>query len=348
MLYKMRHLLGCSAAWAFFWMACFTPSLAALEPAKRVLLLESMDIPLVRESSLALKAHLLQAQGSTFPAVSLKVLNAQGDWKKARALLESELSDQPPDLVITSATLASTVAKELLQGKKIPQIFLNVSDPVGTGLVPAIDQPSGAEITGRVYSIAPEAKLKILMRLVPKDRLKRPLRLGIVHSSYPAAREDVLRLRRAAAALPQIQILAREIPYQEMPKKLPQMMASAKVELDRLQGQVDYLWVATGPMAEDRPYYDLLMGYKKTPLIFGINMIGCQAGALYCVVASPEAAGWEVGEMALRALDGEPVGQMLVRAPEKVLLAFNLNQAVMVGWVPPPDLLQLAMGHLYR
>jgi putative ABC transport system substrate-binding protein len=68
----------------------------------------------------------------------------RGDANRIRALAQ-ELIGLQPDIILT-ATTAATVALQR-QTRTIPIVFVNVGDPVASGIVPRLNQPSG-NITG--------------------------------------------------------------------------------------------------------------------------------------------------------------------------------------------------------
>jgi putative ABC transport system substrate-binding protein len=69
---------------------------------------------------------------------------ASGDINRIRTLAQ-ELVDLQPDIILTNGT-AATVAVQR-ETRTIPIVFVNVSDPVASGLVARLDRPSG-NITG--------------------------------------------------------------------------------------------------------------------------------------------------------------------------------------------------------
>jgi putative ABC transport system substrate-binding protein len=67
-----------------------------------------------------------------------------GDINRMRALAQDLVGSQP-DIILTGTT-AATVAVQR-ETRAIPIVFVNVLDPVASGLVPRLDRPSG-NITG--------------------------------------------------------------------------------------------------------------------------------------------------------------------------------------------------------
>jgi putative tryptophan/tyrosine transport system substrate-binding protein len=67
-----------------------------------------------------------------------------GDTNRMRALAQ-ELVGLQPDIILAHATPATVAVQQ--ETRTIPIVFVNVSDPVGSGIVTRLDRPSG-NITG--------------------------------------------------------------------------------------------------------------------------------------------------------------------------------------------------------
>jgi ABC-type uncharacterized transport system substrate-binding protein len=83
--------------------------------------------------------------------------------------LATELVRLQPDVIVSVATQASLAAKNAT--KTTPIVMVNVSDPIGSGLVPSLARPVG-NITGTSGSNSEIAgkSLEMLKRVVPKMR----------------------------------------------------------------------------------------------------------------------------------------------------------------------------------
>jgi putative ABC transport system substrate-binding protein len=76
--------------------------------------------------------------------VRMDLRSAVGDIDRIRALAQ-ELVRLQPDIILTGSTPATAALQR--ETRTIPIIFANVVDPVGSGIVPRLDRPSG-NITG--------------------------------------------------------------------------------------------------------------------------------------------------------------------------------------------------------
>ena len=68
----------------------------------------------------------------------------RGDINRMRALAQ-ELVGSQPDIIVTNATVPTIAVQR--ETRTIPIVFVNVSDPVASGIVAALNQPGG-NITG--------------------------------------------------------------------------------------------------------------------------------------------------------------------------------------------------------
>jgi len=100
---------------------------------------------------------------------------AGGDINRSRALAQ-ELVGLRPDIILTNAAPASSAVQR--ETRTIPIVFVNVGDPVGSGLVARLNQPGG-NITGFATNEPSLAGkwLELLSEIV--RGLKRPLSCSI-------------------------------------------------------------------------------------------------------------------------------------------------------------------------
>jgi len=94
----------------------------------------------------------------------------RGDNNRIRALAQ-QLVGLQPDIILTEATPATVAVQR--ETRTIPIVFVNVADPVASGIVPRLDHPSG-NLTG--FAISEDTLggkwLELLSEIAPG--LKRP------------------------------------------------------------------------------------------------------------------------------------------------------------------------------
>lgn len=325
-----------------------TASVSLAQDLKRIVLLETMDVKVVRDRSHWFRVQMKDLGYIEGVNMMLTVLKASGSYARAESLLKAHLSKNHVDLVVTNATLASQAAVKLLKDTSIPQLFMTVADPVGAGIVKDIGVPSGKNITGRVYNISSKTKIKIVLQLVEDKLKRRPIRFGYIHSSYPSSVGDLKLLQTVAKENKNITFIPYEIEYREIPENIDYMLLGLEKGLQQLEGQIDFIWEPLGPFAESIEYNKRMVNLATVPVVFGINEESLQVGVLMHLSPDPEGEGREVGMLADKILAGAWPGDIPVIPPIKFNLGINLTSADKMGIVVPPSILELAGKNLYR
>jgi putative tryptophan/tyrosine transport system substrate-binding protein len=90
------------------------------------------------------------------------------DTNRARALAQ-ELVGPQPDIIVTTGTPATVAVQQ--ETRTIPIVFVNVGDPVLSGLVPSLNRPGG-NITGfAIFELSVRGKrLGLLLEIAPRLR----------------------------------------------------------------------------------------------------------------------------------------------------------------------------------
>ena len=83
-----------------------------------------MDVKVVNDRSHWFTVQLHDLGYREGVNMELLVLKANGSAERAESLLQEALEKDPPDLVVSNATLASKAAAKLLKGTNIPQLFV--------------------------------------------------------------------------------------------------------------------------------------------------------------------------------------------------------------------------------
>lgn len=318
------------------------------EKRVRVLVLETMSVPVVLAHSQWFIRQLEELGYEDKKNMDLVILKFNGDRKRGERLLRQELKKARPDLVATSATLASQIAHGQLAGTKIPQVFFTVSDPVGAGLIKEIGMPSQDPITGVVHMIDRTIRVNMVMELLSNRKKPGPVKIGFIHSRYPSALGDLKQLQLAVAGREDIKFIPYGLEYQQMPGGLSAMLADVKTGIQALDGQVDFWWEPSGPLGEVAAYTKLLLSDSKIPVIMGTKLESVKLGALVHLTPDPEGSGREAGLMADAILKGKYPGSIPARPPQNISLGVNLTTALANGIVIPPDILSLAGDQVYR
>ncbi len=323
---------------------CSIPQ-AKAKDAKYILLIETMPVPAVLESTYWFKEELKDLGYIEGENLKLVIINLNGDKEGAEAKINELLLQEQPDLVVTNATLASQIAYKILQDTKIPIIFFTVGAPVKAGLVQAIDLPSGKNITGKVKMLPSRIRQTVVTRLLSGLSPKKAIRIGYIYPDYPSAIGDLQHLTENKSNL---EFVPYKITYRAVPKGMPQMIEDTIKGMTALENQVDYWWESAGPLGEINEYTETLLKYSKKPIVYGHRMESVQSGALVSLVVSLEANGRETAQLADSILNGKKPGEIAVTPVTSFLLGINLQTAIDLQIVVPKDILELAGDNVYR
>ena len=159
---------------------------------------------------------------------------------------------------------------------------------------------------------------------------------------------NLKKLMKESNNFNQIKFIPYKVQYQKVPVGIPEMINETVSGIASLKGAVDYWWESAGPLGESPEYTKSLQQHSSIPIIFGHRMDSVKMGALVSVVVSLEANGRETAIVADAILKGTHPGTIAVSTPSSFLIGVNLTTAKKLNLIIPPDILDLARGHLYR
>jgi len=321
---------------------------AFCQDPKRIILLETMPVPVVLQHSEWFMKQMNELGYIQGDNMDLLVLKADGDRNKAEMLLTKAVDKQKPDLVVTNATLASQTAKKILEKTNIPIVFMTVSDPVGAGLISKIGVPSQTNITGKIHMIDRETRINMVMRLIGPAYKKKPVRIGFIHSSYPSSVGDLRDLSEVSKNRDDVIFLSYEVRYRKVPEGLPAMLEDATVGIEALNDNVDCWWEPSGPLGEVAEYSHLLLTYSPHPIVMGTKLKSVELGALLHLTPKIETSGRETAIMVDAILKGAPPGDFPPLPSSDFDIGINLKTSLKHNIVMPSDLLNLAGMQIYR
>jgi putative tryptophan/tyrosine transport system substrate-binding protein len=155
--------LGGAAAW---------PVVARAQQADRVrrvgiLLAGSEDDREMQAQVSALKSGLQQLGWTEGGNVRFEYRWPDGDPERTRAYA-AEFVRLAPDVIVTGTTPGAIVLRR--ETRSIPVVFVNLADPVGTGLVPSLVKPDGnmTGFTAFEFSITGKKMLELLKEIAPR------------------------------------------------------------------------------------------------------------------------------------------------------------------------------------
>ena len=332
---------------SFVWIFCFTLVASAQAEFRKIVILETMQVNVVKEHSKAITQALAELEVKSGDTYEIEVLEGMGEKKRAANLLRTSLNQRRPDLVISIATLATQAAKEVLAGSNIPLLFCVVADPIGADIIQNVGAPSGTNISGIVYTQQRNTKVEMMMRLLRRTYEDSVLKIGVIGSDYPSSTSDLRALKEISDLTDNLEFVTFAYPYHPIPEGLPEMLASLQAGIDSIQDQVDFFWEGAGPTSEIAEASALLIHSGK-PVVLGYTVKAVEQGVLMAVVTDYAETGRQLVEMAEHVFQGTDVGTIAVTTPRKFNLYLNMNTAKKYGLTIPSHLLMIAGENIYR
>lgn len=235
---------------------------------------------------------------------------------RAKRIVEAK-----PDLIFTLSTEHSLAAKQATQ--RIPVVFANVGDPLGSGLVAGYTS-SKNNLTGVASMVVPLTgkRLELLKEAVP--RVRRVLALVV-----PKEVNSLLSLQVLDQAAKQlaIQALRRDV--------------ATKEELEKALGESErgsFDGILFMPSLVVGTNIDLLIKRAKedkVPLMTHQDYM-VERGALISYGADVKALGGQAARLAAKLLKGDKPAEVPVETPDRLFVTVNLATAKAIGIKFPP------------
>jgi len=321
-------------------------NLSASAKTFEIIVLETMPVKAITEHIQSFSSKITSLVHEQNNDVNIHVLKANGDKARAEELLKHELSQYKPDLVFTVATLASQAGYKVLKGTGIPMVFAVVAEPVGAGIIEKEGAATGSNVTGRIYTLHSDTKLRIVSDVM-KSSHKDMINLGIVYSDYPSSVADVKATIKNSKSFKNINIITYVLPYRKVPEGLGDMLKDVSKGILALEDKVDYWWFQTGALTETDSFFSLLTKESKKPVIMATKDKDAANGALMALFADYTAGGEEIAEIGYDILNGAKAGQIPVVEARKFGFSINITKFIEFGFIAPPGVLRLANGKVY-
>ena len=126
--------------------------------------------------------------------LTIEMRGAQGDSQRFSSLI-GELIATKPDVIVAETTPGALAAKRATS--TIPIVIVNVSDPIGSGLVHSLARPGGNVTGGTDFgNELSEKAVELVRAIVPKA-----VRLGVLLSDNPVHHPQFEIIRTAASRI---------------------------------------------------------------------------------------------------------------------------------------------------
>jgi putative tryptophan/tyrosine transport system substrate-binding protein len=250
---------------------------------------------------------------------------SDGDLLRRNA---AEMARMPPDLILATSTPVMAALRE--QGLSVPIMFVQVTDPVGQGLVPNLARPGG-HITGFTnfeFSIGTKW-LEALKQIAP-----RVTRVALIYNPETAPYADLFQ-RPVEAAAPAFAVMPITVAARSAAELERAVDAFARTPTGGLLVLPDI----TNLIHRDQII--ALAARHRLPAVYPYRYYAASGGLL--------SYGSEQADVFRRAasyvdriLKGTSPGELPVQAPTKYELVINLKTAKALGIEIPPTLLARA------
>ena len=237
-----------------------------------------------------------------------------------------ELIALVPDVILASG---STAVRPLLQVTRTSIVFVQVTDPVGLGLVASLARPGGNATGFMLYEYGMSGKwLELLKELAPR-----------------VARAGVLRDSSSPGGIGQFAAILAVAPSMGMELSPLDVRDAGEIErVIALFGRSsDGGLIVTGSAlaAAHRKLIVALAARHRLPAVYPFRYFATSGGLISYGPDTTDPFRRAAGYVA-RILNGEKPGDLPVQAPTKYELVINLKTAKALGLEVPPTLLARA------
>ncbi|MCW8888926.1 MAG: hypothetical protein OQK25_07680 [Gammaproteobacteria bacterium] len=304
-----------------------------------IIILESLKLDDLQARTYSFKRHLRQFGLYKENNIDIRVFNAETDRDRAHELLKEAIAEQRPDLVVTIATLASQVGRDILKDSNIPQLFLFVASPVQAGLITHIEEPSGSNITGVTRSIDVDRTTNFVKHVATNLPFKNPLRIGVLHSNYPASVGGFHKLKELEIERKDIRFVPLPIIFRDTKSKMDSIVKAALEIIENNVDEIDIIWLSEGPLPRKEEYVRPLIEKSVVPIVFTASPKGSEWGVWCSIESGADQEGHQAALMANAILHGSSAGSIPVMRGMERSYKVNRKAASRWGYEIPP------MGH---
>ncbi len=248
---------------------------------------------------------------------------AQGNIATAN-LIAKQILGENPDVVVGIATPTAQACAQTI--KDIPIVFAAVTDPVGAGLVDALEQP-GHNITGTTDMSPVDRQLELILEFLPDLKS-----IGVIYNSGEANSVTLVKVLRQAAG-------SRDIAVEEATvSNSAGVFQAAK----SLIGRAEAIYIPTDNTVVSAFEAITQVGYQAKLPVFAADTDSVARGAIAALAVDYYKMGRQTGEMVSRVFKGADPGAMAVETLREFLVYINPGSARKMGLEISPQLLEKA------
>ena len=228
------------------------------------------------------------------------------------------------DVCLTNGTIANISAFKC--GFKKPQykfVFCNLTDPVGIGVVKALDEPTDSNFTGIGYTIPVIERLRFLRDVMPHAK-----KIGMIYADMPQSHgylkwlNDSLKLEEFS----DMELILEKVEFVKGEEGSIQMAKLAKDFILSLNEKVDVFMTPSDQMGTQRYFAETVAEFGIKPLM-GLSQkeITEDWGACFAVYMDPDLAYKETAEMIKKLFQGQNIKDIIPQSP-KARYGLNLKR----------------------
>jgi putative ABC transport system substrate-binding protein len=251
---------------------------------------------------------------------------ARGEAERGRALA-AELVSLQPDLIVVATGVHTHAVKQATS--TLPIVMVNVTDPVGQGLVASLARPGG-NVTGPVDTVGIEQRGKQLQLL--KEAAPAVSRVAVLRYVGTRMCSIVSEFEAAARAL--------DLTLQLYCVRAPEEFEGAFAAMTKARAEALFV--------EDWGFFEFhgqrivdLAAQSRLPAVYAWRDL-VQAGGLLSYGVDYRAIWRRVGFYVDKIFKGAKPGDLPVEQPTKFDLVINLRTAKALGLTIPQSLLMRA------
>lgn len=311
-----KFLLATMAAFA---LAC-APTFAQTKSVAVTSIVEHPSLDAARDGVYEVLSEAGYVEGKN---LRWQFQSAQGNTSIAAQIARKFIGDKPDVIVAVSTPSAQT----LLAGtKKIPIIFCAVTDPVAAKLTKSW-QANGTNVTGVSDILDLDQQIDLILRIVPHAK-----KVGMVYNPSEA---------NSVAVVKDLEELLSKRGMKLITAAAPRSVDVGSAGRS-LVGKVDVLYSNTDNNVVSA--YEALVKVAqdaKLPLIAS-DPLSVTRGGIAALGVDYKNLGRQAGQIAVRILQGENIGDIPVQTSEKIELYVNPAAAQKQGITLPEDLIKEA------
>jgi putative ABC transport system substrate-binding protein len=237
--------------------------------------------------------------------------NPQGNLSTA-VQIASKFASLKPDVAVAITTTSAQTLKKAIEGTDIPLVFATVTDPVGSGLVPSLENHNN-NITGTRNAPATKEQAKLVRELLPNAKT-----IGVMVNYSDEASVKLLADFKAEAS--KHNFVIKDISINSS--------SEVKTAVNHLIGKVDAIFLQQdNTVASAVPTVIKIAKEHKVPVIAAYSE-AVEEGAVASISRNEYNIGIDTGKIIIRILQGENIKNISVVSPQELEIAFNTEAAI--------------------